>query len=270
MPLYNTKPVFLILIPFLMMHHNSKSSFEFPNFSGAYRNDIIIYQGDAFASSKGTTRLTKTKNDTNMPHSSGRASYALPVRLWDTTSNMLASFTTTFSFVVTTTKEPVLGNIGDGITFFIAPYHSDIPESSDGGYLGLFSPDTALTASRNKIVAVEFDTFPNKWDPPFAHVGIDVNSIGSLTMVRWGNENIDSDLTTVFATVTYEPFAHNLSVVVVSYPESKGKGTTISLSHVVDLRTVLPEWVSVGFSGATGRLVEEHQILSWAFSSSLY
>ena len=42
-----------------------------------------------------------------------------------------------------------------------------------------------------------------------------------------------------------------------------------SLSYIVDLKTILSEWVRVGFSAATGALVESHTILSWSFSSNL-
>ncbi|XP_061355246.1 lectin 7-like [Gastrolobium bilobum] len=263
MVLYNSKPVFLILISFLLMHHNSMTSFEFPNFHGPYTNDIITFQGDAFASN-GVIQLTKIVNDTIIPSSAGRAFYALPKRLWDPKTGKLASFTSTFSFVVTTNGP----GIGDGISFFIAPLNSTIPNNSGGGYLGLFSPESASDTSRNQIVAVEFDTFHNPWDPAEAHIGIDINSIVSVKTVPWQHEDPSSSVTTVFATVTYEPLAQNLSVIV-SYPESIVHEPTISLSHLIDLTTVLPEWVSVGFSGSTGVLVEEHEILSWTFSSTI-
>jgi hypothetical protein len=41
------------------------------------------------------------------------------------------------------------------------------------------------------------------------------------------------------------------------------------LSFIVNLKTILPEWVSVGFSAATGVKTELHTLLSWSFSSSL-
>ena len=40
------------------------------------------------------------------------------------------------------------------------------------------------------------------------------------------------------------------------------------LSFIVDLSTVLPEWVNVGFSAATGEFNQSHTILSWSFNSS--
>ena len=42
---------------------------------------------------------------------------------------------------------------------------------------------------------------------------------------------------------------------------------TSSLSCIVDL-TILPEWVSVGFSATTGAVTEFHTIFSWSFSST--
>ncbi|GKC91866.1 kinase RLK-Pelle-L-LEC family protein, partial [Tanacetum coccineum] len=42
-----------------------------------------------------------------------------------------------------------------------------------------------------------------------------------------------------------------------------------TLSYQVDLRDVLPEWVTIGFSATTGASVERHILRSWEFSSSL-
>jgi len=239
-----------------MLHRSSDTSFNFPTFSGPKANTLLTFQGDAFASG-GIIQLTQVLNNgTIVANSAGRATYALPVRLWDAETGKTASFTTTFTFQIL--NAPTL-DFGDGISFFIAPVTSDMPRDAVGGYLGLFSPDTALKhTNRNKIIAVEFDMHQNEWDPPFPHIGIDINSISSVTTVAWENEQLG--IATVSATVAYDPVAKNLSAVV----SNDGP----SIGHVIDLTTVLPEWVSVGFSGATGQLIELHKILSWTFSSS--
>ncbi|CAJ1931230.1 unnamed protein product [Sphenostylis stenocarpa] len=224
--------------------------FNFPSFGSDTKD--ITFQGDAFASN-GVLQLTNTINGSALPTSAGRASYAAPLRLWDAKRGELAGFTTTFSFVVTPTGA---GPFGDGLSFFIAPFHSDMPHDSSGGFLGLFSADSAFNALKNQIVAVEFDSFGNKWDPASAHIGIDINSIASTKTVPWQNGNFEKFITT-YATVSYEPVKKKLTVF--SYPhsqESLKNVSSSSISFVVDLRTVLPEWVSVGFSGATGHLVE--------------
>ncbi|QCD81952.1 bark leucoagglutinin-like [Vigna unguiculata] len=249
--LFNTRPVFMLLVPLLLLHRSLDTSFTFPNFSAPYLNSLLAFEGDA-SSSKGVIQLTKVQDGRVVPNSVGRATYALPVRLWDAQTGKVASFATSFSFNIS------YGRInGDGIAFFLGTTESTMPLSSFGGYLGLFDPKFAFRdTDQNQIVAVEFDMHQNPWDPPFPHVGIDVNSISSVESAQWES---NPGLITAFVTVTYEAAAQSLSVVVKN-------GPTISL--MIDLKTVLPEWVRVGFSGATGRLTEVHQIQSWTFSSS--
>ncbi|KAH1154615.1 hypothetical protein GLYMA_18G150100v4 [Glycine max] len=250
--------ILVLIISFLALVHNVKSvSFSFPSF-GSYTNDITL-QGDAYVNSEGAIKLTPVA-----PNSVGRASYAAPVHLWDAKTGKLAGFNTTFSFVV---MPNVPGLFGDGIAFFLAPFNSNIPNNSSGGFLGLFSPNYALNVYKNQIVAVELDSFSgNPWDPPSAHVGIDVNSIASVATRKWETGNAVNGFV-AYANLNYEPVGKSLNVLV-TYPGSKVNAT--SLSFVIDLRTVLPEWVTVGFSGATGQLVEIHKIFSWTFTSSFY
>ncbi|WJX93517.1 Lectin 7 [Trifolium repens] len=256
-----TQILFITIISFFFLAQNVNSaSFTFSDF-GPYTSNIQL-EGNSFISN-GSIYLTGP-----VPTSAGRASYAGPVRLWNAADNgKLAAFTSVFSFVVAPNGP---GLFGDGITFFIAPFNSHIPKNSSGGFLGLVNAETALNSYENQIVAVEFDSFGgNPWDPEFSHIGIDVNSIASITTSPWKTGSVANGFTAV-AIVNYEPSTKNLSVVV-TYPESYGvSGTSSSASFIIDLRNVLPEWVRIGFSGATGQLVELHKVLSWAFKSSFY
>ncbi|XP_020239757.1 agglutinin-2 [Cajanus cajan] len=251
--------VLTTIISFLVLSQTVNSvSINFPTFT-PYTNAITL-EGDANVS-EGAIYLTPAT-----PYNAGRASYAAPVRLWDAQTGRLAGFNTTFSFVVGPYGP---GLIGDGIAFFLGPFNSNIPQNSSGGYLGLFSSDTALNVYENQVVAVEFDSFSgNPWDPPYAHVGLDINSIASVTTEEWETGNVTNGFV-AYATVSYEPVGKNLDVVV-TYPGSRLNETETSLSFEIDLRTVLPEWVRIGFSGATGSLVEIHKVLSWTFNSSFY
>lgn len=262
--------VIIISLNLMLALTVNSASFNFPSF-GPYTNDIA-FQGDAFPLN-GALQLTRIINDTTpLPNSAGRASYAGPIRLWDAKRSQLASFTTNFSFIVAPTSQ---GGVlfGDGISFFIAPFKSNIPKDSSGGFLGLFNADSALNAYKNQIVAVEFDSYGNvPWDPVYSHIGIDINSIASVTTAPWhiNGNNSWSQIITAYATVSYEAVTKILSVQV-RYPQGQVVNrnvTSNSLEFVVDLRTVLPEWVRIGFSGATGQLVEVHKILSWSFNSS--
>ncbi|EXB54105.1 Cytochrome P450 [Morus notabilis] len=114
------------------------------------------------------------------PLSVGRASHAKPVPLLDANPGRITDFTTHFSFTISSTNKTG----GDGISFFnISPFNSDIPRDSSGGHLGPFIPEHTKHSSSttNPVVAVEFDSFRNTWDPSSDHMGININSIVSET-----------------------------------------------------------------------------------------
>ncbi|KAJ7943768.1 Lectin receptor kinase [Quillaja saponaria] len=237
-------------------------SFEFSTFQP--NSNSIIFQGDAFTSN-GVLQLTKNQLDSPIDHSVGRASYKERIHLWSSKTGKLADFTTKFSFTVKSVNSSVL--LGDGFAFFIAPFESYIPHNSTGGLLGLFSPETALDISKNNIVAVEFDTYSNAWDPVLPHVGVDVNSINSIGYVEVAARHINKGFTAK-ASISYYSTIKLLEVLVTVPDQKPPYSVTYKLAYVIDLR-FLPEWVRIGFSGATGQLVETNNISSWSFRSSL-
>ncbi|XP_057980507.1 L-type lectin-domain containing receptor kinase IX.1-like [Malania oleifera] len=250
-----------VFIFFLLLISQAKSvSFNFTSFQPNTQN--IDYQGDAFPSN-GVIQVTKNQRDENLTGSVGRASYSEPVRLWDASTGRLTDFTTHFSFII---RAVDLSLFGDGLSFFLAPFDSDIPLNSSGGYLALFSAESAFNASRNQIVAVEFDSFQNSWDPSPNHVGIDINSIVSVANVTWKSSMKNGSVANAW--VSYNSTTQNLSVFL-TYANNPVFSRNSSLSYIVDLRKVLPEVVRVGFSASTGLWVEIHNILSWDFSSTL-
>ncbi|KAK2354726.1 L-type lectin-domain containing receptor kinase IX.1 [Trifolium repens] len=236
-------------------------SFNFSTFpSNLYQ---INFQGDAF-SSNNVLQLTKNQLDGPITSSVGRASFDQPVKLYDKKTKELTDFATHFSFKM---KSVNSSQSGDGLSFFIAPFQSDIPINSSGGYLGLFSEDSALNTSKNQIVAVEFDSFSNDWDPQLDHVGINVNSIRSVQNVSW-TSNIMKNGSIANAWISYNSTTKNLTVFL-TYSQNPTFQGNSSLSHVIDLSEILPEYVRIGFSAATGQWIEIHNILSWSFNSSL-
>lgn len=116
----------------------------------------------------------------NIQSSVGHAVYRPPVHIWDCNTVELADFRTIFYFVV---NRSGLEIHGDGFSFFIAPLEYGIPNNSTGGFLGLFSPETALiNSSIVQVLAVEFDSYANLISK-FPHIGINVNSIESVATV---------------------------------------------------------------------------------------
>ncbi|KAK7839413.1 agglutinin-2 [Quercus suber] len=185
--------------------------------------------------------------------SAGRAYYNKPVHLWDNSTGRLivTDFTTHFSFII----QPVHKEVSaDGIAFFIAPidYEFSDNHNSSGAFLGLFTNESALDVTQNQIVAVEFDTFKNtefRDHPSDNHVGIDVNSIVSNTSVTWPSSIKNGS--TVYAWVSYNSKTQNLSVLL-NDADNLVFGENSSVSVIVNLTTILLEWVSVGFSASTG------------------
>ena len=128
-----------------------------------------------------------------------------------------------------------------------------------------------VTAS-HQVVAVEFDTALNTdWDTSSQHVGIDVNSIKSVSyantsspeMMTNTNKNNLTSGSKMTATVRYDNVSKLLAV-------DLWVGDTLYLVNAtVDLKSELPAEVAVGFSAGTGKNYEAHRVLSWSFNSTL-
>ncbi|KAK9691551.1 hypothetical protein RND81_09G203700 [Saponaria officinalis] len=250
-----------ILLFVLFLPCTLSLSFNFTSFD-QNNPPHIHFMNDSFISKEGI-QLTRNQQDLPLESSVGRAYYDQPVQLWDKTTKKVTDFTTHFSFII---KQVDYSSYGDGLSFFLAPVNSSVPEGSTGGYLGLVSPPYFNDTSKNQFVAVEFDSFKNEWDPSDDHVGIDVNSVVSVADVIW--ESSIKNGTEANAWITYNSLTKNLSVFL-TYADNPVFNSNSSLSYIIDLSNVLPERILVGFSAATGLSPAIHNILSWDFNSTL-
>nr|CAH60172.1 lectin precursor [Phaseolus oligospermus] len=247
----------LALFLVLLTHANSSNlfSFSFDTFNATN----LILQGDASISSSAQLRLTKVKgNGIPAVASLGRAFYSTPIQIWDKTTGNVASFATAFTFNIDASSR---SNSADGLAFALVPVGSQ--PKTKGGYLGLF--DNATCDSTAQTVAVEFDTFINPdWDPEKNHIGIDVNCIKSIKTASWDLVNGEN----AEVLITYDS-STKLLVASLVYPS---RSTSYIVSETVDLKSALPEWVSIGFSATTGlsdKYLETHDVLNWSFASKL-
>ncbi|XP_057446388.1 putative bark agglutinin LECRPA3 [Lotus japonicus] len=248
----STKRLLLAAL-FLMLaiNVNSAQTVSF-NYTEFIDDGNLILQGDAKIWTDGSLAMP---TDPSIGKTTSRALYATPVPLWDNTTGNVASFITSFSFVVT----DVQNLPADGVVFFLAPWGTEIPPNSEGGYLGICDSKSGL----NQFVAVEFDSHPNTWDPSSmrSHIGIDVNSIISLNAVNWNR--VSGSLEKV--TIIYDSLTKTLSVAM-----THENGEISTVAEEIDLKVVLPEKVSVGFSATTwDKHRERHDIYSWSFTSTL-
>ncbi|KAF7848131.1 hypothetical protein BT93_L2271 [Corymbia citriodora subsp. variegata] len=236
-------------------------SFSFPPFNSS----IISREGNATVTEAGKViQLTLDDRSRQGIAIIGRAKYHQPMHLWDNTTGNVADFSTWFNFTIKSRNASAIH--ADGMTFFLAPTESQMPEPNygGGGYLAIVSMPPPSNNS-NLVVAVEFDTFNNTWDPTCIHVGIDVNTVVSAKTVcaDWMEYYIEQGLQ-LHAEVTYNSSTQNLSVVL-----DGGYPNYTSLYQPINLKNYLPEWATFGFSAATGSLSEAHTINAWEFRSSI-
>ncbi|XP_059440031.1 L-type lectin-domain containing receptor kinase IX.1-like [Corylus avellana] len=246
-------PLFLFL---LLLPTAYSVSFQITRFDPTATD--ILYYGDAVPS-VGAIEMNKVDYINRV----GWAVYATRVPLWDSHTRRLADFTTHYSFTIDTQGA---SSYGHGLAFFLAPVGFEIPPNSAGGFLGLFNTTTS-DSPQNQILLVEFDSFSNpEWDPSFEHVGINNNSVSSAVYTPWNASLHSGDTADVW--ITYNGSTKNLTVSW-KYRRTSNVWENTSLFYEIDLMEILPKWVTVGFSAATGMYVERHTIQSWEFSSSL-
>ncbi|OMO90858.1 hypothetical protein COLO4_18840 [Corchorus olitorius] len=185
----------------------------------------------------------------------GRVLFHHPVLAWP------AYISTTFT--VRISPFPNSNDSGDGMTFIIAQDNSNSPPSSYGSYLGIM--DQSTQGGKVRQLAVELDTYQNEWDPDSNHVGIDTISIISPVAA----ESLDSfgiDLKSgrnIKVKIDYNAWKKNLEI---SMAYSGDKLVSV-LNQSIEMADIVPSSVYVGFTAATGKVQESHQVLDWTFTT---
>ncbi|MFS8010697.1 putative protein kinase RLK-Pelle-L-LEC family [Helianthus anomalus] len=239
--------------------------FQVPRFDST-ANDVV-YIGDA-APSFGSVNFNSIVYCCRV----GQVLYKQRVPLWDSNSGQLSDFITHFSFAIDIEDFMPYGH---GIAFFLAPVGFTSPLNSAAGFLGLFNSTTSDDPSQGPIVSVEFDSFSNQeWDPPFEHVGINRNSLSSVSYASW-NASLHNKQT-ANCWVSYNSTTNNLSVFW-TYERNPNYQGNSNLSYRINLKEVLvsrvyyvlPSWVTIGITASTGQFMEKHTLQYWDFNSSL-
>uniref|UniRef100_A0A7N2N070 Legume lectin domain-containing protein n=1 Tax=Quercus lobata TaxID=97700 RepID=A0A7N2N070_QUELO len=258
--------IFMIISFFFsqLTKFSSAISFNYTYFSAS--NPNISYELSAYAEGQ-VIKLTTDKQAVVGQATVGRATYFIPMHLWDKASGNLTDFTTHFTFIIKSLNEQ---RYTDGLAFFLAPCDKQLPTVIKGGGLGLAFDDQETTPDANDFVAVEFDIYSNKaWDQLGEHVGIDINSMKSVVTLSWPNRLAIMEGQINEAWICYNPGSHNLSVIFTVYHRKNNKQYIEKrfLSQIIDLRNSLTEWVTFGFSVATEHTTT-YTLGSREFSSS--
>ncbi|GAU49817.1 hypothetical protein TSUD_85410 [Trifolium subterraneum] len=89
----------------------------------------------------------------------------------------------------------------------------------------------------------------------------------SVANVTWLADIIEGKLNEAW--VSYNASSLNLSVIFTGFNNVTSTTVNQHLSSIVDLRLYLPEFVTIGFSAATGNSTAVHTLNSWDFRSNL-
>ncbi|KAL4581031.1 hypothetical protein LXL04_017237 [Taraxacum kok-saghyz] len=253
---------FLFLLTFTP--YVASLNFSFPIIGPENYKEIVTTGGGAYISVDGI-QVTPDFSTAGLSNKSpGRATYFRPLHLWDKNSTQLASFSTSFTFLIYN---------GNGLTFFLAEnrsmLESDVGDDYGGGAMGL--PVNQTTNRSNvSFVAVEFDTFYDpQWDPTnYTHVGININNLSSVSYAEWA-AGIYNGIE-CHASINYDSVSKNLSVLLICNDYSSFI-KHFAVDYTIDLKDVLPEWVIFGFSAAgneTNYGFQKNNVKSWTFHSS--
>jgi uncharacterized repeat protein (TIGR01451 family) len=222
---------------------------------------------------------------------------------WYATQQPVAEgFSTTFTFQISNANPPVGNFPADGLAFVIQNSAAGTQALGQGGgaigYGGTI-PVNVETPGIDNSIAIEFDTYPNyPWDyiaeiNPSNHVAIqscgpNPNSVDHTATYQVGDITFPCNLAIATAPVNLaDQNPHTVHVEYNPTPAVCGEictpvmtvsidgidvfgavsvdiGNTINLANPTD---TVADSAFVGFTGATGALVENNDILSWIFTS---
>ncbi|KAL6624711.1 hypothetical protein ACP70R_032032 [Stipagrostis hirtigluma subsp. patula] len=257
------------LVLFFFFHASDAEEFIYNGFTDAE----LTFEGEA-SIDRGRLRLTSGLDIVGIGH----AFYKYPISFRKLTSDpIVPSFTTSFVFTITSDDEVRVpqGKGGDVFAFVISSTNEFLNGSLPGQYLGLFNSTNRNNASRN-ILAIELGTIMN---PKFNytddnHVAISINNLILVNSHTAGYYTTDSGFQSVRLTsenefqlwIEYDGKVQQVNVTL-GYPGSP-KPKHPLLSSPLNLSSLLPSGVFIGFSASTSTLATRHFILGWSFKKN--
>ncbi|GAU27145.1 hypothetical protein TSUD_104540 [Trifolium subterraneum] len=201
----------------------------------------------------------------------GRAFYPQRVPTKSPNSSAILPFATSFIFSVAPIKNIITGH---GFAFIFTPSRG-LNGTTSNEYIGLFN-FTNEGNPNNHVFGIEFDIIRNEEfnDTNGNHVGIDVNSLKSLTSHEagyWGGKyDNEFKALNIKSGENYQvwiEFMHS-KINVTMVPAGQKKPQVPLISVDVNLSGVLVDETYVGFCAATGKIVDSSKILAWSFSNT--
>ncbi|KAK4286156.1 hypothetical protein QN277_002751 [Acacia crassicarpa] len=254
-----SRSFFFLLITILLL--SSVSSTEFV-YNRDFNSTNIVLSGNATIQSSVLTLTNQTF------FSIGRAFYPHKIPIKSPKSSTPLPFATSFIFSIAPCKGFPTAH---GFAFVLSPVMA-ISRATSGNYLGLFNRTNDGDPS-NHIFAIEFDDFRNEEfnEKNDNQVGVDLNSLISKysdTAGFWNGDQLEE--LKLDSGENYQVWIEfqDLQLNVTMAPAGKPKPQKPLISEHVNVSDVLLNEMYIGFSGATGRMVDICRILAWSFSNS--
>lgn len=200
----------------------------------------------------------------------GRALYPAKIATKQAASSYVLPFSTSFIFAMAPNKKYQPGH---GIVFLFVP-GTGIEGAEASQNLGLLNL-TNNGLPGNHLFGVEFDVFKNEEfkDISDNHVGLDVNSLVSEVAHDagyWPDDGQPFNPLKMTDGKTYQVWIDyaDSRINVTMAPTGIKRPKQPLLNATLNLSQVFQDEMYVGFSSATGQLVESHKILAWSFSNT--
>lgn len=235
---------------------------QFGPFDASYYN-IFSVNPPAMISNKALQVTPDSAGNFTLTNSSGRVLFDRKFKLWDEVR--VASFNTSFLiniFRLNSSQTP-----GEGLAFVVAP-DLEVPPGSAGQYLGLTN-STTDGSKDNRLIAIEFDTFKQDFDPDSNHIGLDINSVRSnqtVPLSDFGFHLAPKGTKYFHVWIQYNGATKHLKVYMVDEDTSnttKPMPSEPVMAADLDISQFVNQDSYFGFSASTGTNTQLNCVLGW-------
>ncbi|RZS20261.1 hypothetical protein BHM03_00052777 [Ensete ventricosum] len=241
----------------------SYETYSISSFNDVANGTTLLMLKDA-GYSQGALQVTPfgLNYSAHLANKSGRIVFTIPFKLWedDGASNSVASvasFNTDFDVII---YRPGGAVPGEGFAFVILPSLDAPPSGSERGFLGLTNA-TLDGNPDNHLVAIEFDTVKQSYDPNDNHVGLNVNSVVSDVAAEVDIPIAPVNVTNYTVWVDYDGIGRAVSVYMAVSGTPKPFVPVLNTS--LDLSRHVRQYSYFGFAASTGATYELNCVLSW-------
>lgn len=251
---------------------------EFGPFNSSYFN-VFAIESPAMINNGALQVTPDSAGNINLTNQSGRVMFNHRFRLWEGASgpspsnssslaipNRVASFNT--SFLINIYRLNNLSNPGEGLAFVIAP-DLQLPAGSHGQYLGLTNATTDGNSS-NHLIAIEFDTFKQDFDPDANHIGLDINgvrSVKNVSLSEFGFQLSPQGVIYFMVWIEYNGTSKVLQVFMDDEdepnPTKPRPSSPVMTVTDLDISTIVKQHSYFGFAASTGEAIELNCVLRW-------